>query len=327
LVRRLSETTSIQAEAAAPRLEWLTAGAALLLRTVLDIRLPAQMSRAVEDIPNRALSAWLAGLLLRLSTPEVGLPSGLAAVCSLSPTDLDELPWVLASLPLAPLENAWLETLIQQRALDPTSLHLFCLSNGKGSDLLFGGDASGTLLPLGTHLPSTRRQDALQAILVAWLENWKAATGVKPALFTTNGELFDSIQNEPILRSDFQLIDQSDPDLLAVHHATMRRLAETWQTLSPGAMGMPEHDLLLGRMAAGLLRLWARWLRNFSGASTPYLLAQFIHRPGVVIPTKDEVVIELEPRPLDIVLEMAGYFEPLERLPWLDGRRLAFQRR
>jgi hypothetical protein len=109
-----------------------------------------------------------------------------------------------------------------------------------------------------------------------------------------------------------------------VHRALGGRLATTWGALAPGKLGLPAHDLLLGVMASGLLRLWARWLRNFSDSSASYLLEQFLQRPGTVLAGPNEWRIVLEPRPLDVVLDMAGYFDPLERVPWLAGRRLVF---
>lgn len=78
-------------------------------------------------------------------------------------------------------------------------------------------------------------------------------------------------------------------------------------------------------MADDLLRLWARWLGRFAGSSRSYLLLQFVRRGGALLVADGELVVELEARPLDIVLQMAGYFDPLERLPWPDDRRLRFR--
>jgi hypothetical protein len=40
--------------------------------------------------------------------------------------------------------------------------------------------------------------------------------------------------------------------------------------------------------------------------------------------TPTSVTVTLEPAPLDIVLEMAGYLRPIEMLPWLAGRSVVF---
>ena len=79
--------------------------------------------------------------------------------------------------------------------------------------------------------------------------------------------------------------------------------------------------------AIACLRLWARWLRQFSFSSAPYLLQHFVRRPGRVTVDVDELLIELEPRPLDMVIEMAGYTSELEQVPWLGGRRVRFTMR
>jgi hypothetical protein len=78
-------------------------------------------------------------------------------------------------------------------------------------------------------------------------------------------------------------------------------------------------------VAFSLLRLWSRWLRQFSESSVPYLLDQFIRRPGRLSASPAGVWVELEPRPLDIVIEMAGYLTPLEGVPWLGGRTVHFR--
>jgi hypothetical protein len=144
LVRRLSEVASGQNSATDTRLVWPAAGVALLLRTVLDTRLPAQWRRAHKDNPEQVFPALLAALLLRLSpeAPEAELTPGLEAVCGGVFTNLDELRRTLRPLPLATLADVWLETLAGQRALAPTALHLFRLPEGEGGHMLFGGDAS-----------------------------------------------------------------------------------------------------------------------------------------------------------------------------------------
>ncbi len=86
----------------------------------------------------------------------------------------------------------------------------------------------------------------------------------------------------------------------------------------------PDPAKEIASFADSLLRLWARWLHNFADSSLPYLMRNFVDRPGRLVITPDEVQVELEPRPLDIVLEMAGYLEPLTRMSWLDGKTVVF---
>ena len=91
-----------------------------------------------------------------------------------------------------------------------------------------------------------------------------------------------------------------------------------------GKLGLPEVDLTVVLAAITLLRMWARWLRRFADSSVPYLLENLIRRPGRVYVDPNRILVELEPRPLDVVLEMAGYTAALERVSWL-GRRVQFR--
>ena len=74
--------------------------------------------------------------------------------------------------------------------------------------------------------------------------------------------------------------------------------------------------------AVSVLRAWARWLPRLSGSSVPYLLENFIHRSGTLTVDAKRVLVEMDPKPLDVVIEMAGYTSDLERVDWLGGRNL-----
>jgi hypothetical protein len=92
-------------------------------------------------------------------------------------------------------------------------------------------------------------------------------------------------------------------------------------------LGLPDVDLTIAWTASALLRIWARWLRQFANSSIPYLLDNFICRRGRVSLTDDTLVVELDRKPLDIILEMAGYTASLERVSWLGQRSVHFQMR
>lgn len=72
-------------------------------------------------------------------------------------------------------------------------------------------------------------------------------------------------------------------------------------------------------VAASLLRAWARWLPRVGGSSVPYLLENFIRRSGELRASSRRIQVLLDPGPMDVVLEMARYFDPVESVPWLDG--------
>lgn len=101
--------------------------------------------------------------------------------------------------------------------------------------------------------------------------------------------------------------DQVD-ELLAAHHVTL-----------PDPPPDP-----LDRTAAAVLRVWARWMRGFDRSSTPFLLEQFVRRPGTVVDRGDVLSVHLPRRPLDTVLEMSGYLRPVDALPGTGGRRIEF---
>jgi hypothetical protein len=84
---------------------------------------------------------------------------------------------------------------------------------------------------------------------------------------------------------------------------------------SGGELGDEAIDRTVGVATAAVLRAWAQWLRGFSGSSQPFLLERFVRRPGRVALSEGRARVELERRPHDIVLEMAGYLDPLEPGP------------
>ena len=86
--------------------------------------------------------------------------------------------------------------------------------------------------------------------------------------------------------------------------------------------GDPVIDLPLDLIALTVLRHWARWLRGFSAASIPYLLATFVRRPGGLVATDDGTVrVSLSRRSHDVVLEVSGALDPFElQWPWRPER-------
>jgi hypothetical protein len=78
------------------------------------------------------------------------------------------------------------------------------------------------------------------------------------------------------------------------------------------------------RMATLLLRAWSRWLPGFSEASPEFLAANCLRRESRISITEGEVAVRLAPASLDVVLRMAGYLQPIDRIPWLGGRRIVF---
>jgi hypothetical protein len=87
----------------------------------------------------------------------------------------------------------------------------------------------------------------------------------------------------------------------------------------------PDIVAALFAIASSLLRLWARWLRQFAGSSAHYLLRNFIRRRGRLVVEPGRLTVYLESKPLDLVLEMAGYQREIEPVPGLLDRAIRFR--
>jgi hypothetical protein len=210
-------------------------------------------------------------------------------------------------------EAAWLETLASQRMLSGAELHLYRLPpEGESGWGLAAGDETGRLWPVGRAVQSL---DEAAAALAGWRQGWVDATGFDPPMIADD-ELDALPPALPIL-----LAARADEAASSRHRIGAEHLHAAWATL-----GNPLPDLIPAYLVAfGLLRLWARWLRQFSESRIPYLLEQFIRRPGRLYSGAGGVWVELESRPLDIVVELAGYMAPLEGVPWLGGRTIYFR--
>ena len=103
---------------------------------------------------------------------------------------------------------------------------------------------------------------------------------------------------------------------LSVHEEERARIER-------GTLGDRDVDETVGLIALAVLRAWAGWLRGFGDSSAPFVLEQFVRRPGAVALSEGRVTVELERRPLDLVLEMAGYLGELDAGAALP-RRICF---
>jgi hypothetical protein len=91
------------------------------------------------------------------------------------------------------------------------------------------------------------------------------------------------------------------------------------------AVGLSEHTrAILGRIAWMVTRAWSRWIPGIGNASVPFVFANCLRRAARVRVSADLIEVALDPAPLDVVVEMAGYFRPIEAVPWLDGRTMTF---
>ena len=74
-----------------------------------------------------------------------------------------------------------------------------------------------------------------------------------------------------------------------------------------------------------ILGAWTHWLPGLSDSSSAFLLANLVQRSGKICVDDRGVRVSLQRRPFDVVIEMAGYLETIERVPWLGDRNLSFQ--
>jgi hypothetical protein len=93
-----------------------------------------------------------------------------------------------------------------------------------------------------------------------------------------------------------------------------------------GVLGAGSQDPDIHPIAAHVVRAWARWLPGVHGSSVGYLVRNCLTRTGTVRVTRVSLDVRLDPAPLDVVLEMAGCFRPIDAVGWLDGRRMTFTR-
>jgi hypothetical protein len=80
------------------------------------------------------------------------------------------------------------------------------------------------------------------------------------------------------------------------------------------------------RAAHLVILAWSRWLPGLGNSTLAFLLEQLLRRGGSVRIADDSVRVVLDPRPLDVVLELAGYFEPLEGVRRPGGPTLLITR-
>ncbi|MBV9958213.1 MAG: hypothetical protein JO360_07320, partial [Acidobacteria bacterium] len=277
------------------------AGLSLLLRTMLGARLPVLAARAgcppheTEALPR--FNALLLALGLRLGgvADSLLIDEGLCLLAGVRPgLSLAELRAVWAESDEADharLQLELLRLLAGQRLLSMEVMHVSRLESETGATLLIAGDETTSLWLLGRVLKS---DDEVAPIISAWLDVWEEASGVRPAL----------------------VLDASE--------AGRQSLLAAWRALADGRLSLEAADLTLFLVAQSLLRMWARWLRQFAASSVPYLLESFIRRRGWLAAEDGYLLVELERAPLDIVIEMAGYLEELEGVPWLEHGRIRF---
>jgi hypothetical protein len=289
------------------------AGLLLLVRTVHHAHLHSAVERLglPEVVGLSSLAAVLAPLGLAWggapalergrSDPAVSAFAGLA-----EPPAQGEIAPAWARVTASDLGRLQLEiarTLAANQLLESRvpRLELLELESGERAAVLAAG-TDGIAAPdswlFGTVIHE--RTDLASSVL-AWLDAWGSITGTRP----------ETVECDP---AGLPLVGGE----LASAGIRTRAVPGSGEELEGAlaSMGSPETgnvdgDLTVALVATSLLRTWARWLRGFGDSSVAYLLDELVRRPGVLFRDGEVLTVLMEPRPLDIVLEMAGYLSEL----------------
>jgi hypothetical protein len=311
-------TTGIQSDCA---------GLSLLLRTMLDVRLPslceASLSPAKNELSPFPMLLLSLGVRLLGSTAVTNgrLDQGLCLMAGLKePLSLNDLRecWASSANEIVSFQNSFLEVVAGQRLIEPSVVHLFQKTFPGRRVALIAADASATVWPLARVVDSGANTGGTALNL---LNTWEQATGISPSVVVgANSELHKFLNQEKVV------VLEND-ELLSLHENGLTALKTAIAALGPPQFENPDLDITFAIVDCMLLRAWARWLRRFSSSSVKYLLESFIRRQGRILPDPHGLVIELQRGPLDVIIEMAGYLRDLENVPSLAGGRIKFRLR
>lgn len=302
-------------------IETMSAGIFLLLRPLIDSRLSwlIQKSNYLPDAKPTPYAAFMLALGLRWasqgSLQEGRIDPGISCFAGIdNSSTLEFLRSQYSSLSVADngrFQFELLQMLANHRLFNPDTMFLYHVELDNLGEALFAGADNGRLWLIGT----TKLQTNLAETVQTWRASWQTATGSTPKI-VTNGALYTTLTN----------LEDVDPITNETYDRGQEALMADLANLSSGIMGLPECDLTVSITAVALTRLWARWLRQFADSSTPYLLTHLIRRPGRLLIDEKEITVEMEPQPLDMILEMVGYLDEIERVPWLEPQRVRFSK-
>jgi hypothetical protein len=315
------------------------AGVFLLVRAISDVRLPGLVKST--RYPPQGEPTQLGVLLVTLGlrwAGELGMTygqvdTGLGLLAGLaSPQECDDLRRAWTATNRADhdrFQEALLQTLAGQHLVSGLTLHLYAVPLDDGHTALVAGDGVNGLWPLGRVTKSVT--DATE-IAAQWLAAWERATGHQTTLIVVDAALGSTVRchgGRPevviVPEEEDAHSNHSHNELIAQHQTERQALLAALEALDHGRLGLLAADLTVALTAIAILRVWSRWLRQFATSSIPYILENFIRRTGRLYTDDEGILVEMEPRPLDIVIEMAGYTAELERNAWFGKRRVQFR--
>jgi hypothetical protein len=263
------------------------AGVFLLIRAMLDARLATVAAAAGYPLAPTILAlglCWGGERAVYQGTLDAGI--GLLAGQDAGVT-LEELRSIwrqVDRLSHARFQSRMLAVLVGRQVAGGAVLELHRIQMEKGHYAVVCGERDASVWPLVRIVES---ESGEPAAIVEIREAWREATGEDPIL-----------------------VEAGDESVAALRAAL--------DAVRGDGVDEPLANWTLALTSISLLRVWAAWLRQFSTSSAPYLLNNFIRRPGRIEKVQQNLLVELAPRPLDIVIEMAGYVARLHAHtePW-----------
>ncbi len=305
------------------------AGMALLLRSFVDVRLLTLPDECAYPAESELPRSSMLFLLIAMRVCGDGavangrLDEGLCLLTGMEKSlDLKIFSdWCSGSSAShhAQFQEALFTIAAGQRLVQPAIMQVFQVNLPDGNRAVIAADETGILWPLGRVLTADAE---VETTVREWSSLWNDATGVQPRIIANDpnlSSLLESITHNSVL--------PRDEDEQTAYDKGRAALLEAMGSLQQGQTGNPDLDLTTTIVACLLLRVWSRWLRGFSASSVPFLIDNFVRRRGRLLARADELFVELERHPLDLIVEMAGYLFDVEHVPWLSGGRVKFLQR
>jgi hypothetical protein len=314
------------------------AGLFLLIRALNDLGLPGLTES--PPYPATELSLPFPAVMLGLGICCTGpsaiqcgrLDAGLALLSGLDiPPEVEKLREVWnGTTPLDHIrfQASLLRALANQRVAGSSTIHILKVPLGASDWALVAADELMGSGLLGRQLTPNLN---VESVVASWIEAWKDTFGEQPHTVVVDEEFAQQIGSQ-FAGIDVLVVPETRSHEFSVdagktHHQVRDGLTRSLTALFHRLLDNPEAELSLALIAIAVLRTWARWLRRFESSSVPYLLDSFIRRRGRIFSRLDAVIVEVESRPLDIVLEMAGYTSDLQSVTWLGHRRVHMEKK